>query len=898
LAAISAVTTNDTLGVPDSMGVTCILVGTVHGINMGGSSTQFVLYDATGAITVRKSGGFTPAYNVNEGDSIAVQGTIGQYNGLTQFNADTMTVIPMAGSVRTPMMVNKPSEMTESRLIRIDSVSIISGTWPSSGTSTNLTVVSTLNDTITLRIDRNGQVDDSVTAPVGMFDVIGYGGQFDSQSPYDEGYQILPQVKGHIIKHNSTPPPPPAAMPHYGLGVVTTEDASGVADSLNVACSVSGVVHGIDMSGLTSSSNTFTLMDATGTIAVYKSGGFTPAYTVNESDSISMYGKITQYNGLTQFSADSMKVHSTGAMTSMWTKVSMLDESTESQYIRIDSVTLVDASQWPAVGGQGNVDIETQAGDTLVIFIDRDSYVSDSAVAAPAGLFDVIGYGGQFDFSSPYTSGYSIIPQLQNHILPYAAAACNVPTMLDAKSITDVSADLEWMTGGSNTWNIEYGMTGFTQGTGTMMTVTSNPYMLTGLTANTSYEFYVQDSCVGLGTSAWSVSDTFMTAAGPVAIPTYNISDLRSTDANGVIDSIGVNCAIEGIVVTHNFSEAGASGPDVSFVIVDEMNMSGFTAISFDDTATINYAPHIGDSVKVYGTVGQFNGLGQFEIDSVVMYKAMVMVPMPYVTDTLSEMTESRFIEMRQVELADTSQWPAVGSDANVDVINQHGDTVTMRIDRHTDVAAMWPVAPLGKFNLLGVGGQYDGSSPYTSGYQVFPRIFMDIDTAAPAPCMDPTNLMVADMDVDTAVVSWTSSMGNSWNIKWGTSNTMASDSAMNVMTNPYVLSGLTKATTYYVWVQENCPGGMSSWVGPVDFMTLTSVEAIAGSTNSFVAYPNPNSTEKVNFNREINVTVRNMTGQIVKSADKVTSLDISELVDGMYLLISNDGEVVRLIVQ
>lgn len=708
------------------------------------------------------------------------------------------------------------------------------------------------------------------------------------------GFDNFKVVRGYV----AVTPPPPAPIPHYALGVVTTEDANGVADSLNVSCSVSGVVHGIDMSGLSSSSNTFTLMDATGTIAVYKGGGFTPSYTVNESDSISMYGRVTQYNGLTQFTADSMKVHSTGAMTSMWTKVSKLDETTESQYIRIDSVTLVDASQWPAVGGQGNVDIETQAGDTLVIFIDRDSHVSDS-VAAPAGMFDVIGFGSQFDGSSPYTSGYSIIPQLTSHVLPYAAAACNAPTMLDAKSITDVSADLEWMTGGSTTWNIEYGMTGFTKGTGTMMTVTSNPYMLTGLTANTSYEFYVQDSCVGLGTSAWAGPDTFMTASGPVAVPTYSISDLRSTDANGVIDSIGVNCAIEGIVVTNNFSEAGASGPDVSFVIVDEMNMSGFTAISFDDTATINYAPHIGDSVKVYGTVGQFNGLGQFEIDSVVMYKAMVMVPMPYVTDTLSEMTESRFIEMRQVELADTSQWPAVGTDANVDVINQNGDTVTMRIDRHTDVAAMWPVAPLGKFTLRGVGGQFDGSSPYTSGYQIFPRIFMDIDTAsAAAPCMDPTNVAVANMGMDSADVSWTSSMGMSWNVKWGTSNTMASDSVMNTTSNPYTISGLTAGTTYYVWVQENCPSGVSAWVGPIDFATTTSVEAIAGTTNSFVAYPNPNSTDKVNFNREINVTVRNMTGQVVKSADKVTSLDISELVDGMYLLISNEGEVVRLIVQ
>eukprot|EP00825_Cyclidium_porcatum_P049053 TRINITY_DN8395_c0_g2_i2.p1 TRINITY_DN8395_c0_g2~~TRINITY_DN8395_c0_g2_i2.p1 ORF type:complete len:205 (-),score=29.28 TRINITY_DN8395_c0_g2_i2:68-682(-) len=62
-------------------------------------------------------------------------------------------------------------------------------------------------------------------------------------------------------------------------------------------------------------------------------------------------------------------------------------------------------------------------------------------------------------------------------------------------------------------YNIEYGPTGFVPGAGIRIhNVTANPYTINGLTANTTYDFYVQDSCSASAVSFWAGAFTFSTA--------------------------------------------------------------------------------------------------------------------------------------------------------------------------------------------------------------------------------------------------------------------------------------------------------------------------------------------------------------------------------------------------
>ena len=66
----------------------------------------------------------------------------------------------------------------------------------------------------------------------------------------------------------------------------------------------------------------------------------------------------------------------------------------------------------------------------------------------------------------------------------FCAPSCVDPIALTAGNVTSSSADLSWTALGTETaWNIQYGAAGFTPGSGTVVNVTTNPYTLTGLTA-------------------------------------------------------------------------------------------------------------------------------------------------------------------------------------------------------------------------------------------------------------------------------------------------------------------------------------------------------------------------------------------------------------------------------
>jgi len=108
-----------------------------------------------------------------------------------------------------------------------------------------------------------------------------------------------------------------------------------------------------------------------------------------------------------------------------------------------------------------------------------------------------------------------------------ANPSCIAPSNLTESNKTPTQVDLSWTAGGTETaWNLEWGLEGFTQGTGTLYSGVANPFTLTGLTADTSYDYYVQSDCGVTGTSTWTGPYTFFTG--------YCISVPTSNDANGI----------------------------------------------------------------------------------------------------------------------------------------------------------------------------------------------------------------------------------------------------------------------------------------------------------------------------------------------------------------------------
>ena len=106
------------------------------------------------------------------------------------------------------------------------------------------------------------------------------------------------------------------------------------------------------------------------------------------------------------------------------------------------------------------------------------------------------------------------------------------PTALTATNVSYYHATLGWTASGNETsWVVEYGPTGFTQGSGTTIIANQDSLNISGLLANSCYQFYVKAGCVT--NSAWAGPFAFCTDPGFLAwdnaCPTGGFVDITAT---------------------------------------------------------------------------------------------------------------------------------------------------------------------------------------------------------------------------------------------------------------------------------------------------------------------------------------------------------------------------------
>lgn len=196
--------------------------------------------------------------------------------------------------------------------------------------------------------------------------------------------------------------------PTYDLATVTTVNALGQPDSLNILCRLYGIVNSPDRGF---NSTEFSIQDATGAITVYDAPA--AVYEAVVGDSISVIGSIGQRFGVTTITdLVDITVLSSGSVVNPVT-VSQPTESNESSLIRVDGLQMVDPSDWTPNSGSSGFDVEvfTSANDTFIVRIDRDYSDLYSTTDIPCGVFNVIGVAGQYDIDTPYTSNYQLLPR-------------------------------------------------------------------------------------------------------------------------------------------------------------------------------------------------------------------------------------------------------------------------------------------------------------------------------------------------------------------------------------------------------------------------------------------------------------------------------------------------------
>lgn len=379
---------------------------------------------------------------------------------------------------------------------------------------------------------------------------------------------------------------------------------------------------------------------------------------------------------------------------------------------------------------------------------------------------------------------------LSNWVGPFAfrtLETCPTPSGLTATNIMETTADLGWMENGTATlWDVEV-VTSGSAATGTpTASGVANPYMATGLTADTEYDFYVRADCGVGGTSNWAGPFTFRTACAAFAAPytedfeTFAVSP--SPFASG-------NCWT-GSNTSGSYFWESAAGTDTS---------SGGTGPSPTIT-TGNYffteasGSSAGDITELVSPLVDLTALTAPALTfNYHMYGAQIGT-----LDVLVNGTTNVWTLSGEQQAMDTTPWEL----AVIDLAAYAGQTISIT------------------FRATGAG-TFEGD--------------IAIDnvsfTELPA-CPDPTMLSTSNVTDDSADLGWTENgSATVWDIEIVdiTAGGMATGTptAAGVMTNPYTASGLTQNNDYVFYVRSDCGGGtLSGWAGPFAFTTLETCPA------------------------------------------------------------------------
>ena len=291
------------------------------------------------------------------------------------------------------------------------------------------------------------------------------------------------------------------------ISTARENDGTGVPLRLNQFVTVNGIVTCARELG----SPSF-LEDVTGGIAVYD---FAFSDSVAIGDEVTISGKVTQFNGLTELTEVVIheRVGSGGTQPALVLRVvDILQdggaglEKYEGQLVRLNNVT-VNTNAWDVTGSGTNYKLRDASGE-MDVRIDKD--VNFVNTPAPASSFDIIGVIGQFRTTSPFVGGYQLMPRRANDIIATGPHFTSLP---DERDITAGGLTLEWRPGTAAAAFVRYETAeGTVLGTAVGSTGgVDNSVTLSGLDPGTIYR--VQAYSVAAGDTSFAQPQYVVTAS-------------------------------------------------------------------------------------------------------------------------------------------------------------------------------------------------------------------------------------------------------------------------------------------------------------------------------------------------------------------------------------------------
>ena len=234
---IVEVTGQNADGVADSLNTTCTLTGVVHGIDFrGGDGVQFMIHDSTDGITVFDSD--LAYYEVTQGDEITIEGSIGQFAGVTQIYPDTIILNSSNNGLTYNSFAGTLGEEKESEYgDYYDGVFTDPSQWAPAGSGFNMDYQLPTGEVISMRIDNDSPLFQLTEAPqsgLGTF-YIGVATQFDTSEPFTEGYQFLATEMSFYINTNDVTLSEKINMfPNPAQDILNVETGDVVLDNIRI----------------------------------------------------------------------------------------------------------------------------------------------------------------------------------------------------------------------------------------------------------------------------------------------------------------------------------------------------------------------------------------------------------------------------------------------------------------------------------------------------------------------------------------------------------------------------------------------------------------------------------------------------------------------------------------
>jgi large repetitive protein len=416
------------------------------------------------------------------------------------------------------------------------------------------------------------------------------------------------------------------------------------------------------------------------------------------------------------------------------------------------------------VGVMAN-DTDINTFDTIATIIASTNNWAYYEIALNRSQYVGTGYHIAFKHANPSDDYYNYY--LDDVTVDYIPT-CIRPDSVNAFNITNNSADISWRERGiAISWNIEYGLAGFTPGTGTIEYGVTTPHILHGLLASTAYDVYIQSDCGGSDQSLWSIKYSFRTACDDITVLPYT----ENFDNYGTDSDIFPDCWFRPVICYL----WGTAYPSLN----DYASHSSPASLIFES----------GTSTPTYSLTPAFN----ISIESLQV---------------------SFWLKAENIISSGSFQ---IGVMADNNDINTFDPITT--IVPSTDAWTYYEIA-LNTSQYVGTG--YHIAFKHANSTRYYNYYLDDVTVDYIPTCIRPDNIVFSDANTTTVNVSWRErGTATSWNVEYGpTGFTLGTGVRIDAVTNPYIIQNLTSSTVYDFYVQSNCGSETSDWTDVNTFVT------------------------------------------------------------------------------